>query len=99
MRVRQRSDRPHDPERPLRPDPPRGLPPARLPVLPEEAVAAAWLAVGKEHAVVSHESALELLGLGDVIADRIHLTVPRAQRYVRPPAGTILHTTTPPLAD
>jgi predicted transcriptional regulator of viral defense system len=69
------------------------------PSSPEEAVAAAWLAVGKEHAVVSHESALELLGLGDVIADRIHLTVPRAQRYVRPPAGTILHTTTRPLGD
>jgi predicted transcriptional regulator of viral defense system len=55
---------------------------------------AAWLAVGKERAVVSHESALDLLELSDVIPDLIHLTVPRSKRH--PPAlpGVRIHTTT-----
>ena len=58
---------------------------------------AAWLAVGKELAVVSHDSALDLLGLSDVIPDAVHLTVPRARRKTRALLDTIVHTTTRPL--
>ena len=48
---------------------------------------AAWLAVGKQNAVVSHESALDLLDLSDVSPDRVHLTVPRSRRgLAAPPA-------------
>jgi predicted transcriptional regulator of viral defense system len=58
---------------------------------------AAWLAAGRDHAVVSHTSALALLDLSDVIPDGYHLTVPRARRNVRTLPGTILHTTNRPL--
>jgi predicted transcriptional regulator of viral defense system len=62
-----------------------------------EEVVAAWLAAGKDHAVVSHESALDLLELSNVIPNAIHLTVDRAHRYLKPTPGVILHTTTRPL--
>jgi len=62
------------------------------PSSPREHVAAAWLAVGKDHAVVSHESALDLLDLTDVIPYGIHITVPRGRRYARKIPGVILHT-------
>jgi len=65
------------------------------PVSPHEQVRAAWLAMG-DKAVVSHESALELLGLADVMPDRVHLTVSRSDRGARVPAGVILHTTSNP---
>lgn len=56
-----------------------------------------WLAVGKDVAVVSHESALELLGLSDVIPSAVHVTVPRSKRYLRTQPGVRIHTTTNPL--
>jgi predicted transcriptional regulator of viral defense system len=59
-----------------------------------EDVVAAWLRAGGAPAVVSHESALELLGLSDVIPDAVHLTVPRNMRYRRYLAGVVVHTTT-----
>jgi predicted transcriptional regulator of viral defense system len=59
-------------------------------------VRAKWLACGPE-SVVSHESALELLELSDVIPDRVHITVPRRRRGVRAPQGVTLHTTTRPI--
>lgn len=62
-----------------------------------EDVAAAWLAVGKEVAVVSHESALDLLDLSDVIPDSVHLTLPRTKRYLVALPGVTIHTTTHPL--
>jgi predicted transcriptional regulator of viral defense system len=62
-----------------------------------EEVVAAWLAAGKDHAVVSHESALDLLELSNVIPNAIHLTVDRAHRYLKPTPGVILHTTIRPL--
>lgn len=65
----------------------------RYPYTPHEEVVAAWLEVGDE-AVVSHESALDLHGLSDVIPDGIHLTVPRSRRYRRAPVGVTLHTAT-----
>lgn len=63
-----------------------------------EDIAAAWLAVGKDEAVVSHESALDLWDLSNVVPDAIHVTVPRARRprARRPPTGVIVHTTTRP---
>lgn len=65
------------------------------PPSPREDVVAAWLAVGRDVAVVSHETALDLWGLSDVVPSAVHLTVPRAQRSLarRPPLGTIVHTT------
>jgi len=61
-----------------------------------EDVVAAWLAVGKDEAVISHESALDLWDLSDVVPDAVHVTVPRARRSLarRPPSGVIVHTTT-----
>lgn len=59
-----------------------------------EEVRAKWLAVGTERAVVSHESALELHGLSDVLPNTVHLLVNRAERGVKPPQGVTLHTTT-----
>jgi len=67
------------------------------PSSPREEVVAAWLAVGKELAVVSHESALDLLGLSDVIPDAVHLTLPRAKRHLPNLPGVTIHTTTRPL--
>lgn len=63
-----------------------------------EEVMAAWLAVGKDVAVVSHESALEILDLSDVMPNAIHLTVPRAHRSLARGQlrGVAIHTTTHP---
>jgi len=63
---------------------------------PREDVMAAWLAVGKDVAVVSHEIALDLLDLSDVIPNAVDLTVPRSRRYLAAPPGARLHTTTRP---
>lgn len=58
---------------------------------------AAWLAVGKEVAVVSHESALDILWLSDVVPDAVHLTVPRSKRNLPSlPGVRILTTSRPP---
>ena len=51
-----------------------------------------WMAVGAEKAVVSHESALALLELGDNIPDDVHLLVPRRHRGLRRPSGVVIHT-------
>jgi predicted transcriptional regulator of viral defense system len=67
------------------------------PSSPREDVIAAWLAAGRDVAVVSHESALDMLDLSDVVPDAVHLTVPRAMRYRRRAAGTRIHTTTRPV--
>ena len=53
----------------------------------------AWLAVGKEVAVISHESALDILSLSDVIPNAIHLTVPRSRRNRPSLLGVKIHTT------
>lgn len=66
------------------------------PSSPYEEVMAAWLAVGKDIGVVSHESALDLLDLTDVIPNSIHITVPRAHRRAEVLPGTTLHSTTAP---
>jgi predicted transcriptional regulator of viral defense system len=69
-----------------------------FPPSPREDVAAAWLALGKDIAVVSHESALDLWELSDVVPGAVHLTVPRAQRWLlrRAPPRVVVHTTLRP---
>lgn len=68
----------------------------QYPSSPREDVLAAWITVGPEQAVVSHESALELFGLSDVVPDAIHITVPRSKRYQREIAGIRIHTASNP---
>lgn len=63
------------------------------PSSPREHVLAAWLAAGKDVAVVSHESALDLLELSDVIPDAAHLTVSRSRRNLPSIPGVKIHTT------
>ena len=65
-----------------------------FPSYPREEVVAAWLAIGRDVAVVSHESALDLHELSDVIPDAVHLTVPRSNRYRTKLPGVKIHTTT-----
>ena len=62
---------------------------------PRENVFAAWLAIGKDQAVVSHESALDLWELSDVVPAAVHLTVPRfyRSRTKRSLSGVVIHTT------
>ena len=67
------------------------------PSSPNEEVMAAWLSAGKERSVVSHESALALLGLSDVVPNAIHIMVPRARRGLQFDQPISLHTTTHPL--
>ena len=55
------------------------------------------LEVGIDDAVISHQSALDLFELSDVIAAETHLTVPRSMRYRKNRPGVIVHTTTRPL--
>ena len=64
-----------------------------------EEIRAAWLAVGMERAVVSHESALVLHELSDVLPNTVHLLVSREHRGVRPPAGVTLHTASAAIPD
>jgi len=61
-----------------------------------EDVLAAWMAVGKDSSMVSHESALDILGLSDIIPDVVHLTVPRSRRNFPSIPGVKIHTTTRP---
>lgn len=62
-----------------------------------EDILVAWLAVGKDVAVVSHESALDLLDLSDIIPDAVHLTVPRSRRSPPSLPGVKIHTTNRPI--
>lgn len=62
-----------------------------FPSSPHDHVVAAWLPL-PDPAVVSHESALELYDLSDVIPSAVHITVPRAKRGQRPRPGVRFHT-------
>lgn len=64
-----------------------------------EEIRAAWLIVGTQRAVVSHESALVLHGLSDVLPNTVHLLVSREHRGARAPSGVTLHTATTPIPD
>jgi predicted transcriptional regulator of viral defense system len=61
-----------------------------FPSSPREHVVAAWLDLPSP-AVVSHESALELYDLSDVIPNAVHITLPRAKRGQRARAGVRFH--------
>jgi predicted transcriptional regulator of viral defense system len=64
---------------------------------PHEHIVAGWLRTPPSaDAVVSHESALELDDLSDVIADSVHVTVPRARRR-KPIEGVVVHPTAFPI--
>jgi predicted transcriptional regulator of viral defense system len=67
-----------------------------FPTSPHDHVMAAWLPLRGNGAVVSHESALELHDLSDVIPDAVHLTVPRSERGIRRRSGVRLHTSEDP---
>ena len=69
-----------------------------FPTSPLGHVVAAWLPLGPAGGVVSHESALELYDLADVIPDAVHVSVPRSHRGQRPRAGVQLHTVARPLS-
>lgn len=68
----------------------------QFPTTPHEHVVAAWLGLGIPEAVVSHESALELFGLSDVIADEVHISIPREKRRRHSRQAVRVHTTTRP---
>jgi predicted transcriptional regulator of viral defense system len=57
-----------------------------------EHVMIGWLPLRDSGAVVSHESAIELHDLSDVIPNAVHLTVPRSERGIRLREGVRLHT-------
>jgi predicted transcriptional regulator of viral defense system len=67
-----------------------------FPSSPHEEVMAGWLPLRNAGAVVSHESALELHGLSDVIPRAVHFSLPRSERGQRRRAGIQLHTMTRP---
>ncbi len=68
----------------------------RFPPSPYEEVIAAWLGFDPEKAVVSHETALQLFDLADVVPTTIHLTAPRSHRSRKAPAGVTVHTVLKP---
>jgi predicted transcriptional regulator of viral defense system len=63
-----------------------------FPSSPHEHVMAAWLPLRDTGGVVSHESALELYDLSDVIPTTVHISLPRANRGQRPRPGVRIHT-------
>lgn len=68
----------------------------QFPPSPLEHIVAAWLPLHSRGAVVSHESALEIYGLTDVIPDVVHVSLPRAQRGGRRRGGVRIHTVSRP---
>ncbi|HMJ33922.1 MAG TPA: type IV toxin-antitoxin system AbiEi family antitoxin domain-containing protein [Baekduia sp.] len=69
----------------------------RFPRSPYEQVVCVWLSLSRAGAVVSHVSALELMELTDLIADEVHVTVPRSKRGAMVPAGVRVHFTARPI--
>ncbi len=70
-----------------------------FPALPHEDVIAAWVKVGPDRAIVSHDTALALFELAPTRSREIHLTVSREHRpRDRPVLPAVrIHTTTRPL--
>jgi predicted transcriptional regulator of viral defense system len=69
------------------------------PSSPFDHIAAAWVLAGPEIAVVSHESALELYDLSDVVPSKIHLILPRRYRHRAAPVGVRFHYPREPLSN
>lgn len=63
----------------------------RYPTTPHEHVVRAWLTLSPADGVVSHVSALELHDLTDLIADDVHITLPRDKRGITVPEGVHAH--------
>lgn len=61
------------------------------PSLPKDDYIAAWLSLGRDDAVLSHESALVMHGLRAPTGGPVHMTVARPRRRADP-KGVILHT-------
>jgi predicted transcriptional regulator of viral defense system len=70
----------------------------RFPGSPHEHVVPVWLGLSRADAVVSNVSVLELLGLTDVIADEVHVTMPRSKRGTTIPEGVRAHFTDRPIS-
>ncbi len=70
-----------------------------FPPSPREEVMVAWLAAGKDQAILSHETALEIHGLSDIIPKSVHITVPRERRWYKGGSGVAVHTTTNPIPE
>ena len=70
------------------------------PAAEHEELAELWLWSGRE-GVFSHETALSLHDLSDVLPRRVHLTVPAVwrQRRIRVPRGLVLHYAGVPRSD
>ena len=66
------------------------------PSAPRDELLAAWLQLAPD-AAISHESALDVFGLSDLIPDAIHVSVPRTRRRLAHHHGVRIHTTTKPL--
>lgn len=66
----------------------------RFPTTPHGHIVAGWLGLARADAVVSHASALEMRELSDLIADEVHVTLPRGKRGLRIPDGVRAHFTT-----
>jgi predicted transcriptional regulator of viral defense system len=62
---------------------------AQFPALPHEDLYVAWLEVGTQ-AVISHDSAMALYDLSDLLPAQVHVTVPRTASRRR--RGIRLHT-------
>jgi len=63
-----------------------------FPSSPHEHIVATLLSVHQTPAVVSHESALELYDLSDVIPSAVHISLPRTKRGQRSRPGVRFHT-------
>lgn len=63
-----------------------------FPSSPHEHIVATWLSLSETPAVVSHESALELYDLSDVIPSAVHISLPRTKRGQRSRPGVRFHT-------
>ncbi len=63
----------------------------RYPSAPHEHIVRAWLALSAADGVVSHVSALELHDLTDLIADEVHITLPRDKRGITVLEGVYAH--------
>lgn len=63
-----------------------------FPAMPNEEIAAAWLRLGRDVAVISHASALAMHELGDVVPGSVHAIVPRARRDRARLPGIVVHT-------
>jgi predicted transcriptional regulator of viral defense system len=70
----------------------------RFPSSPHEHVVPVWLGLSRADAVVSNVSALELLDLTDVIADEVHVTMPRSKRGTKIPEEVRAHFTDRPVS-